>query len=345
MRKYLIIIPAIAALLMMSLASCAGEPESGQTTIFAMDTVMSLKVYGKGSEEAVSAAAKELYLLDALLSATDEDSEVSKINKDAGSFVPVSDAVVSQVNAALEVSERSGGAFDLSVLPLMTLWGFGTENAHVPSAAEIDAARKYVDYGKIEVSGSSVKLQEGMSITLGAIAKGYASQTLIELFKSVGIDSAMVSLGGNVQVLGAKPDGSKWRIAVQDPNSTDDNAGILELSDMAVVTSGGYQRYFEEDGRRYHHIIDPQTGQPAENGLVSVTIVCENGMMADALSTALFVLGEERAIDYWRSYGGFEAVLITDDGRVLVTGGLEGSFIQSGSVYILQYVPAEGGAS
>jgi len=343
MKRRLFFITAIA-LLAAVLASCSANPESCEATVFAMDTVMSLKVFGKEAQAAVSEAEEKLYSLDALLSAAREDSEVSKINKSAGSPVPASGPVIEQISAALEVSRRSGGAFDISVLPLVELWGFGSENPHVPSGEDIEAAREYVDYTKIEVSSSSVKLADGMSITLGAIAKGYASQALTGLFKNRGISSAIVSLGGNVQALGTKPDGSKWRIAVQDPENAAGAAGILELSDMAAVTSGGYQRYFEEAGRIYHHIIDPKTGRPSESGLISVTIVCENGMTADALSTALFVLGEDKAIEYWRDYGGFEAVFITDDARLLVTEGLRGSFIQSGVAYALEYVSGNGGS-
>ena len=343
MKRRLLLVH-IVALLAVILSSCSAKPERAESTVFAMDTLMYLEVYGDEAQATVAQAVERLYFLDGLLSAVNKDSELSKINKSAGGFVDVPDEILEQLNAAQEVSRRSGGAFDISVLPLVTLWGFGTENAHVPSDEEIEAARRYVDYRNIELSGSSVKLAEGMSITLGAIAKGYASQTLAELFEGRGISSALVSLGGNVQVVGSKPDGSKWRIALQDPVNAGETAGVLELSDMAAVTSGGYERYFEQEGKIYHHILDPKTGRPSESGLLSVTIVCENGMTADALSTALFLLGEDGAIEYWRNYGGFEALLITDDGRMLVTEGLRGSFTQSGDAYTLEYVYGNGGA-
>lgn len=341
MKRRLLLIQLAALLVILS--SCSTKPEKADTTIFAMDTLIYLEVYGDGAQAAVTEAVEKLYFLDGTLSAVKEDSEVSKINKSDGSFAQVSNEVLEQLNAALEVSHRSGGAFDISILPLAALWGFGTEGARVPSGEEIEAARRYVDYRRIEVSGSSVRLTEGMSITLGAIAKGYASQALADLFEGRGISSALVSLGGNVQVVGSKPDGSKWRIALQDPVNAGETAGILELSDVAAVTSGGYERYFEQEGKIYHHILDPKTGSPSESGLVSVTIVCENGMTADALSTALFVLGEGEAIEYWRNFGGFEALLITDDGRLLVTEGLRGSFTQNGDAYALEYVYGNGG--
>jgi len=331
-----------AALLILALSSCSSKPESVKKTVYAMDTVISLEAYGKGAQAALDEAAERINYLDDLLSATKEDSEVAKINNSAGSYVPVTDTVKKQLETALEVSRRSEGAFDISVLPLVKLWGFGTENAHVPAPAEIEEALGYVNYSKIELNGSSVKLGEGMSITLGAIAKGYASQELSDMLKSRGIESAILSLGGNVQAVGSKPDGSKWRVALRDPRNTEAYAGIFEISDMAAVTSGGYERYFEQDGKTYHHILDPKTGYPAESGLISVTILCEDGTTADALSTALFVLGEDKAVEYWRAYGGFEAVLITEDGRMLVTEGLRDSFRQSGDSYSLSYVQRSG---
>ncbi len=316
--------------------SCSSKPKSVQSQIFAMDTVMSLTAYGKNSDEAVKAATGEINRLDKMLSANDADSEVSKINASSGSFVTVSGAVLRQIAVAKEVSDRSGGAFDISILPLVELWGFGTDKAHVPSNGEISEAMSKLNYRGIEATDSSVRIPQGTKITLAAIAKGYTSQHLCELFKGMGVSSAIVSLGGNVQAVGVKPDGSKWRVAVQDPNDTAKFLGTVEIADLAVVTSGGYQRYFEENGVSYHHILDPKTGRPAESGLSSVTIVCADGTLADALSTALFVLGEDGAIEYWRSYGGFEAILVTNDGRVVVTEGLKSSFSLSGS-YKLQY--------
>ena len=341
MKRCVFLVQA-AALLLLVLSACSAKPEKAGTSIFAMDTIITMEAYGEGAQEALDEAARRLYSLDDLLSATKEDSEISKINKSAGSFVTVSDEVIRQLEAALEVSRRSGGAFDVSVQPLVSLWGFGTENPHVPGPEVIEEALRYVDYRKIEISGSSVRLSEGMSITLGAIAKGYAAKELSEMLKSRGISSAILSLGGNVQAIGSKPDGSKWRVALQDPKNPAGTAGLFELSDMAAVTSGGYERYFEQDGKIYHHILDPKTGYPSGSGLISVTIVCRDGMTADALSTALFVLGEDKAVEYWRAYGGFEAVLITEDGRMLVTEGLRDSFRQNGENYSLVYVQKGG---
>ncbi|MBQ9347875.1 MAG: FAD:protein FMN transferase, partial [Oscillibacter sp.] len=199
----------------------------------------------------------------------------------------------------------------------------------IPTEAELSALLESVDYRKITLDGNTVSLPAGMEIDLGGVAKGYAGAKAAEYLRQQGVTSAMLSLGGNVQTVGAKPSdgrspsGSPWRVAVQDPAS-DGFAGVVEIIDKAAVTSGGYQRFFVgEDGETYWHIMDPATGRPAKNGLVSVTIVAEDGALCDALSTALFVMGPERAVSFWRDHGSaFGMVLITEDGRLLVTPDL-----------------------
>ena len=166
--------------------------------------------------------------------------------------------------------------------------------------------------------------QEAMD--LGAVAKGFAAGEAEEALRGAGVERATIDLGGNVTVIGTRPDGDPWRVAVKDPRNTDGYLCILELEDVTLSTSGGYERYFEEDGVRYHHIIDPKTGYPADSGLLSVTVVTANHVLADALSTALFVAGPEEALDFWRSRDDFELVLCTDDDRIIVTQGLEDAF-------------------
>ncbi len=337
------LIPALCILTaLLLLPGCSEASKSSESQIFAMDTVMSLTVYGPEANAALKAAAAKIYELDDRLSATKKDSEVSKLNASAGSYAAVSETLMEQLKTSLEVSKRSGGAYDISIRPLVSLWGFDTSSAHVPPASEIASAIKLVDYRKIELSGSAVRLGEGTQITLASIAKGYTSQTLINLFREMGVKSAVVSLGGNVQALGTKPDGSKWRVGIQDPKNPSGLVGILETADTAVVTSGGYQRYFDENGKRYHHILDPKTGYPAQSGLTSVTIVCPDGALADALSTALFVLGKDRAAEYWRTYGGFEAIFITDDGNAYATEGIKGAFSLRETSYRLGFISKSG---
>ena len=226
---------------------------------------------------------------------------------------------------ALALCGETGGALDVSIYPVVRAWGFTTGAYRVPEEAELAALLERVDYTRISLEGTVLTLPEGMELDLGAVAKGWTGDRLMELLRGEGITSAIVELGGNVQALGSKPDGSPWRVAVQAPDGSG-YAGALEITDCAAVTSGGYQRYFEQDGETYCHIIDPAGGRPARSGLASVTVVAEEGAAADALSTALFVLGRERGEALWRERGGFECVFIGEDGSVAVTQGLEGRF-------------------
>ncbi len=325
----------LITLLLAFLLLCSCSPKSSiegitysdgkySMQIFAMDTVMTLTSYGKGSDEALLKASEEIFRLESMLSTEIDSSEVSSIN--SGGSAAVSDETLYIIQTALQISELTGGAFDISIAPVVREWGFISGDYHIPDAATLSSLLKNVDYSKISVSGNSVSLGEGMSIDLGAIAKGYAGQKCADLLKELGVESAILALGGNVQTVGAKPDGSLWKVAIQDPLDIDSTVGVLRCSDTAVVTSGGYQRYFEENGMRYHHIINPVTGFPADSGLISATVICPDGTLADALSTFLFVLGLEKSLDYYSTYGGFEAILITSDQEIIVTPGIAESF-------------------
>ena len=177
-----------------------------------------------------------------------------------------------------------------------------------------------------EDSGKAYLQKEGMAVDLGGIAKGYASDKVAELLKEKGVASAIVSLGGNVYGVGTKPDGEKWEVALANPLDANDYCGLISIENQAVVTSGGYQRYFEENGKKYHHIIDPATGYPAESGLLSVTIISDSGTEADVLSTALYVMGLEKALAFWQEHGGFEAIFVTEAGEVIATEGADACF-------------------
>ncbi len=305
-----------------SLTACAPGITGRQG--FAMDTVVSLTAYGKDAAAAMDAALAELAALEARLSVTRGDSEVAKINENAGELVSVSPQLQSILETSLTVSRQSGGAFDISVYPLVKAWGFTTETYRVPEAEEIAELLPAVDYTKIRLEGQSAGVAAGMAIDLGAVAKGYAGDALAEVYAAHGVRSGIINLGGNVRAVGEKPGGQPWRIAIQDPYKDAGNACILEVRDANVITSGAYQRYFERDGVRYHHIIDPGSGRPSDSGLASVTIVAAGGAgaMADATATALFVMGLDDGLAYWRNYGGFEAVLITEDGAMVVTPGI-----------------------
>ncbi len=295
-------------------------------TLYAMDTTMDLSVYG---DAALLTQAEDIITdLEGKISVTDEGSELYAVNRDGTGTL--TDQAAALFGRALELCARTDGALDISIYPVVHAWGFTTGSYQVPDAATLAALLGHVDYTKIDYDAQTgaVALGTDMQVDLGSVAKGYVSGCVTDYFRGQGVTSALVNLGGNVQALGTKPDGSKWRVAVQDPTGAG-YLGVLEVADRAVITSGGYERYFEQDGKTYWHIIDPADGQPADNGLISVTIVGEDGMTCDALSTALFVMGLEDATAFWRGSDDFEAIFVTEDDAVSITEGLADSFTLS----------------
>ena len=289
--------------LTLSLTACGGgqQQEMGETrTVYTMDTVMNLTAYGENASAALDAAEETLRTLDAKLDRHDETSTVSALNRDG----TVEDAELAQLtDIAQTIGALSGGAFDPTVAPVMDAWDFTGDAPRVPSDEELSALLAHVGLEKLSVDGNTVTLSDG----------------------------AQLDLGGDVGLLGAKPDGSDWRVAVKDPAAPSKFLGVLTAADTFVVTSGIYERGFEENGVRYHHIIDPKTGKPAESGLVSVTVVCGDGAWADALSTACFVLGEEGSLALRDTLAAeknlrIELILVTDDGHVRYTAGLAERF-------------------
>ena len=322
------------ALCLLLLSGCA--PTVGDTgdtqQFFAMDTVMSVTAYG-GESGAAAAAQKAVDDLDAALSRTRETSEISQLNAGAGTgkAVALSQPVYDLLEKAVALSDRTGGAFDPTIAPVMDAWGFTKDQKRVPGAEELNGLLPLVNADALVLqNGTALLPTKGMAIDLGAIAKGYAADQVTSVLKGKGVTSAMVALGGNITALGTKPDGSSWRVAVRDPANEDSYLCVLSLKDKTSSTSGGYERYFEQDGVIYHHIIDPDTGYPARSGLTSVTVVSSSGVTADALSTALFVMGADKALALWRASDDFEAVLVQDNGVVLVTEGLESALDTQG---------------
>ena len=302
--------------------------EKASKDIFAMDTYMTVTAYGAKAQEAVDEAEAEIQRLDELLSTGNEESEIAQLNQNKSATL--SEDAGYLVERALELNKETDGAFDIAIYPVMEAWGFPTQNYQVPTADTLESLLKLVDASQIIYDEDSRKIsfgQEGMKIDLGGIAKGYTSSRIMEIYKENNISSGLVNLGGNVQALGTKTDGSKWRVAVQSPDDTEDYLGILSVEDKAVITSGGYERYFEQDGKTYHHIIDPKTGYPAENGLTSVTVVSEDGTLADGLSTSLFIMGKDKAIEFWRAHSDeFDIIMLTDEGKLYVTERIQDDF-------------------
>lgn len=311
------------------LTACQNSDENKKVSkdIFAMDTYMTVTAYGKNAENGVNKAVDEINRLETVLSAEKQESDIYKLNETGSGTLSTDTKNI--VSKALEINKTTNGAFDISIYPLMVKWGFTTQKYNVPSKNEISKLLKNVDSSKIifdEKSGS-IKLKENMKIDLGGIAKGYTSSRVMQIFKECGVTSGLVSLGGNVQALGTKTDGTAWQIAIENPDKSSDYIGVVSVKDKAVITSGGYERYFEKNGKTYHHILDPENGYPAESGLKSVTIVSDDGTLADALSTSLFVMGKEKAFNYWREHKNeFDTVLVGDNGDITITGGLEKIF-------------------
>lgn len=311
------------------------EP-SFEKQIFAMDTYMTFRASGEKSKEAVEAAVSEIQRLDELLSATDPSSEVFRLNEQGGGVV--SEDISILLERGMDFYETTGGLFDLTVYPLMELWGFPSGNYHVPSETEIQNTLKQIGFEKIFFDGKQLKLSEGQKIDFGAIAKGYASDRVIEIYRSFGIENGMVSLGGNIKTLGLNSSGQPWKIGIQSPwEKTGEIAASVRVTGKAVVTSGGYERFFEEQGTTYIHIMNPKTGFPAESDLSSVTIISEDGTLADALSTAIYLMGSEQGTAFWRKYGElFEMVLIDEQGKIYATEGIAGEFESRDACEILE---------
>lgn len=322
MKKYFIS-AMLSALLFLTGCSAESSPEPVQGTFFAMDTMMDFTIYGESG--LINQSESLIASLESLVSVTDADSELYAINQTGSGML--TEEASSLMKQALEICRRTDGALDLSIYPIVRAWGFTTGSYQVPDEAEIQALLPLVDYRKIQYDAATgtATLPEGMEIDLGSVAKGYAGQLAAQMLREHGVQSALLNLGGNVQTVGTKPDGSPWQIGIKDPQG-EDAMMVLSVEDQAVVTSGGYERYFEQDGQTYWHIMDPSTGHPADSGLISVTIVGDEGVVCDGLSTALFVMGLEKAADLWAQSGDFEAVFVTASGEVYITEGLRDRF-------------------
>ena len=313
----------------LSKASDLGKSEASESEIFALDTAITLKVYGSKRVVVLKKLEDKINELDDMLSTGKETSEVSRLNR-SGEAV-LSPTVANLVKRSLDIYKKTDGLFDITIYPLMELWGFPTKNYRVPSEKEIEEKLKLVGSDKIDFNEETRKISfknKGMEIDFGGIGKGYITDELVKILTDEKVESAIINLGGNVFGFRKKPDGSLWNIAIRDPNEPDKYMAAIRLEDSAVITSGGYERYFEENGIIYHHILDPRTGKPSDSGLKSVSIISKDGTLADALSTSLFIMGEEKAIGYWKENGSnFDILLMTNDNRLLVSAGIKDKVI------------------
>lgn len=344
-----------AAACAIFLASCKRPlPPQSQYTF---GTVCSINLYESGSADLYAKLFARLRELNDIFNNYSDASEISRVNRDAADMpIPVSQDFFVVLKTALDFARLTGGAFDPTVGPLVKLWGFGKE-PRVPSQEEIQAAQKLVGWQNVLIdqnaggepkgftdqegaasidnssqdqnpaAGPSVRFtKSGIRLDLGAIAKGYAADCLVDILRQHSVQRASISLGGNVYVYGKKPGGSLWSVAIRDPNKPGQNSFMLKTQDSTVVTSGAYERFFEQDGKIYGHIFDPATGFPADSGLASVTIVSQTSMIADALSTSLFVLGMEKIPEIKKSAlaGDFDCVLVDASGKAYASKNLKG---------------------
>ena len=325
------------AILLFVLFYTSCSPASPQReTQFAMGTVCSITIFDSKRPDLFKKAFERIYELENIFSANLEGSDLNKVNKNAG-LVPVrvSPELIEVLLKALEYAEKSGGLFDPTVGPLVKLWAIGTDEAHIPTNEEIISALALIDYRDIEINqkeGTVYLKRPGMALDLGGIAKGYAADEAAELLAMEGVERAIIDLGGNIFALGErkvkKAEDSCWRIGIQDPGEERGMyIGIVKVKNKSVVTSGNYERFFEEDGLRYHHIFSTETGFPAGNSLLSVSVAADRSIDADALSTSAFVLGWERGRELIASVNGAEGIFVFDDHTVRVTGSLEKNFI------------------
>ncbi len=317
---------ALVCLVLMTVTGCGSTPilEKETAEIFAMDTIMDLTVYGESASELLIEARQLVQKYEGLFSVNTRTSDVAKLNQSSGRAVQVSPETYELIQKSIEISKKTEGLFDISIYPLVRAWGFTKEEYRVPEPEEHGRLLEKVDASKIRLEPDNrVTLPEGMEIDLGGIAKGYLSQKLTELLREGGAQAAVVSLGGNVQTFGKKPDGTPFMVGITDPSDGTSVLGTIRIGEKAVITSGSYQRYFEKNGKVYHHIIDKRTGAPAQSDLTSVTVIGEDGVAADSLATALFVMGKEKAVQFAASHPEIQLVLVDTKSQVWTSEGIE----------------------
>lgn len=330
MKKFISALMCVVLVLQLSSCTQADENTKATETITAMNTVMQITVFNtsKGTPQEVLELMKaRINELDGLFNANSENSDVSRINNFSGSEfenISVSEDTVKILESSLAAYYSTDYLFDIKLMPIISLWGFDNGKYGVPKTADIEKALEMVENSRILIyeTDNAVRKTEGTQISLGGIAKGYLGDRLLEIAEEYGA-TALVSLGGNIVLCGEKGESEKWSVGIKDPLDTENIALSFECGgNRSVVTSGGYERCFEYGGKEYHHIIDPKTGYPADSDLLSVTVVGENGAMCDACSTALFVMGREKAVEFAKESNDYDFILITENNEVYITDGI-----------------------
>ncbi|MEE0887074.1 MAG: FAD:protein FMN transferase [Treponema sp.] len=322
---------AILVFCLFVFVSCAQN--SNFIAFDSMNTFMTLKTYGRNAAKANLKVKARICELESYFSTTLKESDVYKINHSNGDFEFLHDETARLALYAFEMAKKTDGALNPAIYPIVRAWGFTTGEYKIPSETEILSILPYADFSKVQIekitnpentekSAEKIILhkQDEMMIDFGAVAKGFASDEAVKILKAYGIGSAILDLGGNIVALGTKPDGTEWNVGIKNPWNGENPVAGIKIKNQCVVTSGGYERFFVgEDGKKYIHIFDEKTGFPVENELESVSVISESGIYADSLSTALFVMGTEKAIDFWKSNRDFDMILITKDKRIFFT--------------------------
>ncbi|MNB76955.1 Thiamine biosynthesis lipoprotein ApbE precursor [compost metagenome] len=334
----IIIIPAFLCLIWINKDnkeshndSSGGDTRFLEQTFYIFDTVVNIKVYGDSVHQTnMDDIQHMLERMDLEFSRTKEGGEVFKINEAAGKeAITVSDETLDIVKQSIEYAKAMHGAFDPTIGPLIDLWNIGNGGDQVPELDEINKAKSLINYEDmiIDEAAKTVQLaKEGMVLDLGGIGKGYAADRIADYLKEQNLDSAMINLGGSsIIALGTKPKGNMWTIGLQDPDqSRGTQLGIIKIANEIIDSSGVYERFFIQDGVKYHHILDPNSGYPSQNGLKSITILSPNATDADALSTGVFLMGLEEGMKYLESLSGdVEGFFVTEDNLIYATSGIK----------------------
>ncbi|WP_231272360.1 FAD:protein FMN transferase [Clostridium botulinum] len=330
LKKYILLIISLL-MLVLSLGGCGKKEVKQYTkTFIALGTAINFNIFSHNEKEAQLAleeGVKKVKEIENKMSVNIKQSEISTLNTNGQS--KVSDEIFYVIKNGLKYSKIAKGKFDITVEPLVRIWGIGTDHARIPNNNEISNAKKLINYNNVSLDEKNNKVTLGRSqqMDLGAIAKGYAADEAKKVFLKHNIKSGTINLGGNVMTIGNKVDGSEWKIGMQNPFGTrDDCMGIVYGKNLSVVTSGNYERYFEKDGVRYHHILDIDTGYPSKSEVISATIISENGIDGDALSTTVYILGVEKGLELIEELKGIDAILITKDRKVYVTKNIKNKF-------------------
>ena len=335
MKKITVLLTAVVVIILAAgcsqgenITKAVAETENTLKTetldVFAMDTYMNIRYFTYENADCTKKLQSEIEYLESIFSVTAPKSDISKINSNAGRFTAVSEDTAALVKRAAEISEMTEGSLDITVYPMLKEWGFTTGNYKIPEQTTLNDLLKNTGYHNIALEDNKIKIPENFAVDLGAVAKGYTGDKLCDIFRKENVKSALINLGGNVQTVGTKPDGSLWKVALKNPADTEKEVCVLSLSDKAMITSGGYERYFVgKDGKQYWHILDPKTGYPSDKGLLSVTVIGEDGTLCDALSTALFVMGEEKAKAFVKTQSKTDVILINRDMEIFITENLK----------------------